>query len=61
MDKHVVQVGTLQTLAGKLGFAAGAVPQLRPFVNPLWAVTAERKNHESGRQLIHVKRIARAL
>eukprot|EP00971_Amphidinium_carterae_P125058 2477746-Amphidinium_carterae.1 len=61
MAKHVVQLNTLQSLAGKLGFAAGAVPQLKPFLNPLWAVTAERKAKDTGRQLVHVKRISTAL
>eukprot|EP00971_Amphidinium_carterae_P333675 6468506-Amphidinium_carterae.1 len=57
MGRQVATVSTLLTLAGKMGFAAGAVPQLKPFTNPLWAVTAGRTTN----QLVHVKRIVAAL
>ena len=31
---------TLRSITGKLSFVAGLVPQLRPFLSPLWAISA---------------------
>ena len=36
----VVTKRTLRTITGKLSFVAGLVPQMRPFLSPLWAVSA---------------------
>eukprot|EP00971_Amphidinium_carterae_P108312 2144683-Amphidinium_carterae.1 len=53
---------TLLRLAGKLSFAAGAAPQLRPFIQPLWAVTTGVDTSRiSSRHIIHTKRVSASL
>jgi hypothetical protein len=40
LQSNVVAIRTLRSITGKLSFVAGLVPQLRPFLSPLWAVSA---------------------
>jgi hypothetical protein len=53
---------TLRSLTGRLNFFAGIVPQMRPFLRPLWALASSTS--PSGRlppSLFHTKRAAAAL
>ncbi len=40
LQSTVIPIRTLRSITGKLSFVAGLVPQLRPFLSPLWAVSA---------------------
>eukprot|EP00971_Amphidinium_carterae_P096544 1910633-Amphidinium_carterae.2 len=58
----VVNKSFVLSLAGKLAFAAGAVPQIRPFINPLWSVAAGTNTSRlECRKLVHTKRERPAL
>ncbi len=46
LQSSIVHVRTLRTITGKLSFVAGLVPQLRPFLGPLWAVSANTSNND---------------
>jgi hypothetical protein len=46
LDQGVSSRRTLRSITGKLSFVAGLVPQLRPFLSPLWAVSAGNATHD---------------
>ncbi len=46
LDHSVASRRTLRSITGKLSFVAGLVPQMRPFLSPLWAVSAGNATRE---------------
>ena len=51
--RNVVMRSTLRSLAGKISFLAGLVPNLKPYLATLWAVCtepAEAAHHETSRR-----------
>ncbi len=73
----VISAATLRKFAGKMAFAGGVIPQLRPVLWPLWAVLAraecpandaavklgllDKPGGREQRYFIHVRRIRRCL
>eukprot|EP00971_Amphidinium_carterae_P212422 4215660-Amphidinium_carterae.1 len=55
--QSVVTKSFVLSLAGKLAFAVGAIPQIRPFINPLWSVASGTNTSRlECRKLVHTKR-----
>ena len=59
LGKAAMGVRQLRAFAGRLGFFAGIIPELRPFLPPMWAAISSR--HAVKHNVVGIRRIRHAI